>query len=190
MLPCFCRSLEVITAGARGCWRWDGGHRACLGTAHSGDPPSLHPPGDPEGAACPPPIMPPHFHTFAKRDAVQVAALEEAGLDRAGLWEEQLVLPPCPKYLWAPCPHSHPTLVSPGPSPGGLCSSGCTAAPVHPSKASGAALSPFLWKKQGEGCQSLRKHPGVMWGHMPQTGIATLSAPEPWEPPKSVCSSF
>lgn len=139
-----------------------------------------------------PPTTPPHPHTFAKRDAVQVAALEEAGLDGAGLWEEQLVLPPCPQHPWVLYPHSHPFPVSPGPSPGGSCSSGCTAAPAHPWTASGAALSPFLWKKQGRGCQSLREHSGVIWGHMPQTGIAALSAPTlqlgPGNPPK-VCAA-
>lgn len=47
MLPCFCRSLEVMTAGGRGCQT--GGRRSLLGAAHGGDPPSslLHPPGEP-----------------------------------------------------------------------------------------------------------------------------------------------
>lgn len=112
MLPCFCRSLEVITARARGCWMRDGGQRACLAQPTVG---SLHPSTH---LVIPwvlpvPPIIPPHPHTFTKRNAIQVAALEEAGLDGAGLWEEQTVLPPCPQHPWVPCPHSHPALLPP-----------------------------------------------------------------------------
>lgn len=129
------------------------------GTAPCGDPTSPHPPGDPVGAARAP-RYPPQPQTFAKGDAVQVAALEEAGLDGAGLWEEQPCRHPVPStrgcHVPVPtlpqCPLAHQ-------SPGGWCSSGCTAAPAHPSTASGAALSPFLREKQG--CHTLREHPGV-----------------------------
>ena len=44
MLPCFCRSLEVMTAGGRGCRTGDGGRRSLLGAARGGDPLSLPPP--------------------------------------------------------------------------------------------------------------------------------------------------
>lgn len=63
------------------------------GLSDGGNPPSLGksrvPPGD-----VPTPLRAPACpRTFAKRDAVQVAALEEAGLDGAGLRGEQPVLP-------------------------------------------------------------------------------------------------
>uniref|UniRef100_A0A8C5U999 Poly(ADP-ribose) polymerase family member 6 n=1 Tax=Malurus cyaneus samueli TaxID=2593467 RepID=A0A8C5U999_9PASS len=58
MLPCFCRSLEVITTRGKGCWMWDGGRRARPGTAHCGGPPSLRPSGDPVGAAHALPLSP------------------------------------------------------------------------------------------------------------------------------------
>lgn len=101
MLPCFCRSLEVITVGARGRWMRDRGPdwaQPIVGSLH----PSTH--LETPWVLPVPPVIPPHPHTFAKRDAVQVAALEEAGLDGAGLWEEQPVLPLCPQHPRVPCP--------------------------------------------------------------------------------------
>lgn len=145
------------------------------------------------------PPAPTSPRTFTKRDAVQVAALEEAGLDGAGLRGEQPALPslaglgtPRPQHPWVPCPH--PPTVSPGPSPGGWCSFGCTSAPARPSKASGAALSPSLRRSEAAAVTPGQGAPrGDIGTHATDrdshTGCSCPAA-KPWEPPKSGYSIF
>ena len=149
------------------------------------------------------PLFPPPLpRTFAKRDAVQVAALEEAGLDGARLQGEQPALPPAGQAQHAPSP-APVGATSPSPSSHGvpqpvtwgmvfirlyLCTS---------SSFEGIRCCPFPIpaEKRGGGHQSRAgSTPGVTQGHMPQTETATLGAPalrpNPGNPPKVSAAAF
>lgn len=106
-----------------------------------------------------PPIISPHPHTFAKRDAVQVAALEEAGLDGAGLWEEQPLLSPCPMGCHDPIP-----IVPRCPLAHHLGDRVHPVVALHQLILRWHPVLPFPHScgRSKAGAQSLREHPGVM----------------------------
>lgn len=149
MLPCFCRSLEVMTAegrkGLSGGGQVANGHRdVALGTP---GPPRC--PAREVGAARPPPPhAAPHLH---KARCSSGCGSGGSGTGWSGSAGRAQGVTPCPAAVPdtppAPSlPFLTPTAASPAVSPGGWCSSGCTSAPAHPLKASGAALSPSLRK--------------------------------------------
>lgn len=187
MLPCFCRSLEVMTAGGEGCHSGDAGPWWVPETL----PPSTTHRAREAGAACPTPlpITRPGPPTFTKCDAVQVAALEEAGLDGAGLWGEQPVLPWPGSALAHGCCVPAPTL--PGCPPARHLGDGVhPVVPLHQLVFRRHPVLPFP-HPCGEARRWLsppgRQHPWVTQGHMPQTGMATPHAPalrpNPGNPP-------
>jgi len=152
-------------------------------------PPSLlHPPAEPGAWVLPgclspcPPRVSPHLHKARCSSGCGSGGSGTGWSGSAGtatgVTAPAGISLPRPQHPWVPCPHPHPPPTSPGPSPGGWCSSGCTSAPAHPSKASGAALSPSLRRSQGAAVTPGQGAPrGEVGTHMPQTGTATPGAP-------------
>lgn len=193
MLPCFCRSLEVITAGARGCWMWDGGQRACLGRAHWGDPPPLHPPGEPTGAACPPHYPPtsPHLRKARCSSGCGSGGSGTGWSGSVGRTAGVTTPSPAPMGAISPFP-SFPSV--PWPITWGIVFIRlyrCTSSSLD-----GIRCCPFPIPVE-EARQGLSVSQGTLWGdlgtHATDRDCHTQCphpAAGPWEPPKSVCSSF
>lgn len=183
--------LQVL--GGDDCWGKGlslGGRRSLLGAR---DPPSLlQPPTEPGKQGLPhslPPLSPPAPRTFTKCDAVQVAALEEAGLDGAGLQGEQPVLARPGSAHTHRCCVPIPTL--PGcPLARHLGDGVHPVVPLHQLVLRRHPVLPFphpCGEARRRPSPLGRQHPWVTQGHMPQTRTATPHAPalrpNPGNPP-------
>lgn len=169
MLPCFCRSLEVMTARGRGCWT-------------GGTLPPWESQGSPQGA--PTPLRPPSVSLHLRKARCSSgcgsggsgtgwsgSAGRAAGVTRGG----RVPVPPGPR-----CPPAchlrdcvHPVV------------------PLHQFVLRRHPVLPFPHPCGGDRWRlSDPSRDGDTQGHMPQMGTATPGAPEPWEPPKSGRSGF
>lgn len=204
MLPCFCRSLEVMTAGGGGCRTGDGGPRWAQPVVGTLPPSLLCPPGEPGMWVLPgppSPSPPTRPRTFAKRDAVQVAALEETGLDGAGLRGEQPALLARPGSAHpVPCTRGGrvPIPILPRCPPARHLGDGVhPVVPLHQLILRRHPVLPFPHP-----CGEARRWPSLLGTEHPWCDAGTHAtdgdshagcshpAAKPWEPPKSGRSGF
>lgn len=195
MLPCFCRSLEVMTARGRGCRRGvPAGHGPWWGSPRP--PCSTHPVSQGHGCCLPTPLRPPQRAPAPSQSAMQF----RLRLWRKRDWMERVCGESNPRY----CPGQAALALSPAPLGAiypSLSPPSCPPAPhlgdgVHPV----VPLHQLILRRHPvlpfpHPCGEARRHPSppatsprVTWGHKPQTGVATLGAPTPWlnsgNPPK------